>query len=281
MAKMSGRSIARLLLALGVVVGSGAARSVADEPKPAGGQDEPALEGEAKAKYEADTDRFRKRYATIKTRDGIQQFLNELEADGSRAARDFLMQYAKTVKSAEYRVQAFGALTKIGGAKVNAFLCGKDGIKSGDSLVQQEALDALGKGADKGAVQPMIDLLGDASLKIEVVGALCIALGKLSPSDPNVETALLKAASDRRDTIRANAVEALGYVASEKAMKLLLETLKSEKNARVRAGAATGLGHAGKQEAIPALEDAAANDKAEQVKAAAIKSLRDLGATGK
>lgn len=260
----------------------------AEDAKPAGGasaaplpDEDPTLEGDAKKKYDADLDRFAKRYKSIKDRDGLVMFLNELDADGSRAARDWLMQYARTVKSAEYRVKAFESLTKIGGSKSMAFLCGKDGVRSPDSLVQRQAVDALAKSGDARCVTPLLTALSDPALKMETVGAVCITLGKTAPSDEKVIEMLFKEAADRRDTVRASAIEALGYVSTDKAFAFLLETLQHDKNAAARAGAATGLGHAGKQEAIPALQAAASGDKSEPVKAAAIKSLKDLGATGK
>ena len=276
---------AALLAALGTGAVWGR-KALADDAKPAGGAaappaEEPALEGEAKAKYDADMERFAKRMKSIKNREPLLQFLSELEADKSRAARDYLMQYGRVVKSDEYRKRAFQALAKIGGPKAVAFLCGKDGIKSGDFLVQQDAVEALALGLDKHSVEPMLALLLDPLLKIEIIGSICIALGKIAPKNPKVEEALFREAEEKRDTIRANAVEALGYVGSEKAYQHLVETLRSEKNTRVRAAAATGLGYTKRHDAIPALKAAADGDKSLSVKDAAVKSLHDLGATGR
>lgn len=225
--------------------------------------------------------RFDKRLKAIKARDPLLQFLNELEADGSRAARDFLMSYARTVKSAEYRARAFEALTKIGGAKAMAFLCGKDGVRAADFAVQHDAIEALSKSGDKACVEPLLAVLSDPAVKIENVGAICITLAKIAPGDPKVEAALFKEAADKRDTVRANAVEGLGRVGSDKAYAFLPDELKNDKNTRCRAAAATGLGHTKRQEAIPALQAAAAEDKSESVRNAAIQSLKDLGATGR
>jgi hypothetical protein len=241
---------------------------------------EPPLEGDAKKKYDADSARFDKRFQGIKNRDELLQFMNELENDGSRAARDFLMQYARTVKSAEYRGRAFDAITKIGGAKGIEFLCGKAGVRSTDSLVQRQAVDALGKAGDRAAVGALLDTLTDAALKMETLGAVCLALGKTAPDDARVAEALFSAAADRRDTVRACAVEALGYVPGDKSFQYILGVLQNDKFAAAREGAAKGLSHAGKAEAIPALE-VAAKDKSQPVKAAAIQALKDLGATGK
>jgi HEAT repeat protein len=172
-------------------------------------------------------------------------------------------------------------LTKIGGSKALTFLCGKDGVRSTDSFVQRQAVDALSKSDDARCLAPLLTALGDPALKIETVGAICITLGKTAPGDEKVAEMLSKEAADRRDTVRASALEALGYVPGDKAFPFLLEPLQHDRNAAARAGAATGLGHAGKQNAIPALQAAASGDKSEPVKAAAIQSLKDLGATGK
>ena len=89
----------------------------------------------------------------------------------------------------------------------------------------------------------------------------------------------LQQLEDRRDTVRAKAMEALGYVKDERSFALLLDKLQNEKNANVREGAAKGLKHAGRQEAIPALKAAVANEKSQPVRGAAIETLKALGAT--
>ena len=121
----------------------------------------------------------------------------------------------------------------------------------------------------------------DPAVKIEVQGAICITLAKSAPGDPRVEDQVFACADDKRDTIRANAVEALGYIGSKRAMARLYDSLKNEKNTRVRGAAATGLGWAHQKDAVPALQDAAANDKSMTVKEAAMKALKELGAAAR
>jgi hypothetical protein len=271
------------LLALGAVglSAQAGARLAADEPKPAEAapaDEEPALTGETKSAYEADLARFEKRYKAIKNRDELLQMLNELEASGSRSARDWLIQYARKVKSAEYRARAFEALVKIGGKPSMALLCGKDGLRAPDFKVQTQAVEALEKSGDRRCIAPLLDVLDDPAVKMETVGAVCLTLGKVGADDPKVEEALFRFAADKRDTVRARAVEALGYVKNDKAYQYVLEALQKEKNATVRAGAALGLSHARRPEAIPALKAAVANEKSQPVRENAILALKTLGA---
>ncbi len=268
------------------VAGTGAARGAAADDEPAAGAgteavEDPPLTGEEKSKYDAEIRRFDKRYGTVKNRDELLQFLNELDADGSRPARDWLMKYAHVVKSAEYRAKAFESLVKIGGSTAMGFLCGKDGVRSPESFVQKQAVDALAKAGDKRCVGPLLDVLDDPALKMETVAAACITIAKIDPADAKVKEKLAKVAKDRRDTVRAAAAEARGYGADDATFAALLDTLQHDKNASVRAGAAAGLSHAGRPEAIPALEAAVKNEKSQPVREAALKSLKDLGATGK
>ena len=256
-------------------------RARAEEPATpaAPAEEEPALEGEAKKKHAEELTRYEKRYKTLKNRDELLQFLNEVEASGTRAARDWLMDYAKVVKSAEYRVVAFDALVKIGTAKGLAFVCGRHGVRSSEFIVQTQAVEALGRAPDRRAVAALLDAISDSAVKMETRGAICITLGKTAPDDLKVQEVLYQQLEDRRDTVRAKAMEALGYVKDERSFALLLDKLQNEKNANVREGAAKGLKHAGRQEAIPALKAAVANEKSQPVRAAAIETLKALGAT--
>jgi|GEM_PF-4346858 len=242
-------------------------------------EEEPALEGEAKKKHSEELSRYEKRYKSLKNRDELLQFLNEVEASGTRAARDWFMDYARVVKSAEYRVVAFDALVKIGTAKGLAFVCGRHGVRSSEFIVQTQAVEALGRAPDRRAVAALLDAIADSAVKMETRGAICITLGKTAPDDAKVQEVLYQQLEDRRDTVRAKAIEALGYIKDERSFALLLDKLQNEKNANVREGAAKGLKHAGRQEAIPALKAAVANEKAQPVRAAAIATLKALGAT--
>ncbi len=242
--------------------------------------EDPVLEGEAKKAYDEERRRYDKRFKAVKNRDELLQLLNELDAAGTRAARDWLITYAKTVKSAEYRAKAFESLAKIGGTKAVGFLCGKSGVRSPDFLVQKQAVEAVAKAADKRSIGPLLDVLDDPALKMETVAAVCETLAKIDPSDLKVQESLRRVAGDRRDTVRAAALEALGHGADDATFALLMDTLQHDKNAAARAGAAKGLGHAGRGDAIPALRAAVSGEKSQPVREAALQALKTLGDTG-
>ncbi len=194
----------------------------------------------------------------------------------NRAARDALIQFAEKRKSKEYVAAAFFAIAKISGKRSIEFLCGKKGLASGDFLVAQKAAEALGTAKDPRAIGPITSVMTSKGTKIEIVHACAIALAKCGPDDEAVTEVILEYTGHQKDTIRAGAVEALGYLKSERALARLKEFLKHDKNTRVRAHAAWGIGHTMRTELIPLLRDAIKDDKAHTVRTAALEAIREI-----
>ena len=240
---------------------------------------EPVLTGEEKAKYDADLKRHLDRLRKEKNRDVVTQYVRQLGASPSRAGRDALIAFARGNKSQEHVKHAFDALAKNGTRPAIEFLCGKDGVRSQDFLVQHSAVQALAEAKSVHAVNPLLAVLEEPATKIEVQGAIAITLAKTAPRNERVIGELFRLAEEKRDTIRANAMEAIGHLASKRALERLSDALQNDKNTRVRAAAATGLGHTKWKEAIPPLQRAAASDKSRTVTDAAMEALKQLGAT--
>ena len=112
--------------------------------------------------------------------------------------------------------------------------------------------------------------------KIKVVGAAAIALGKCGGNGADSVAALFEYSRHRKDTIRAYAVEALGYLATDAAIERLTEALQEDDNARVRAAAATGMGWTRRGETVPLLEKALAEDNSHQVRDAVLEAIKKL-----
>jgi HEAT repeat protein len=270
-------------VAIALLAGAAFAEPVAAEepkpdakPPPAKEPTESPLEGEAKQRYEAELAKHLKVLKTEKNAEVVRGYVAQLGAKWSRAGRDALIAYARGNKNQEAVKNAFDALAKLVDGKATWFLCGKDGVRSNDFLVQQSAVQALGEARNPKAVEPMLEVMKDPAVKIEVQGAVCLALAKTSPADPRVAEQVFRCADDKRDTVRANAVEALGHLASKEAFPRLLDALANDKNTRVRGAAATGLGWTGRKDAIPALEKAVAEDKSLTVRSAASNSIAKI-----
>jgi hypothetical protein len=258
----------------------------ADEPAPGTAKDkdgdpyEPVLSNEEQRAYDKEFHGYERRYLKIELPIEMHALLDAVEQSGTRAARDWAIQLAKKVKSAEYRARAFAILVKIGGKPSMEVLLGKHGVKSGDFNVQVQAAAALEKTTDKRCVPVLLELLAGPALKMEALGQICLTVGRVGHDDPKVEEALFLRIHEKRDTVRARVVEGLGHVKTVKAFNHVLHSLK-EKSATVREGAAKGLGHAGRQEAVPVLQAAAKDDNSQPVRAAALESLKQLGAPPK
>lgn len=255
----------------------------ADEQKaaPAAPPPEPEMTPEEQAKYDVELKSHLKRLRAEKNKEMVQASIEQLGGVGTRAARDALMQFATGNKNQEYLSYVFKALAKIGGAPSIRFICGPVGVRSPDFLVQQTAVQALADAKDERAVAPLLEAIVDPRVKIEVQGAIALTLAKTSPGNPEVIATVNRLADDKRDTIRANAIEALGYLFTPESFDRLLLTLKEDKNTRVRGAAAAGLGHTKSPKAVFALQTAAESDKSFTVKDLAMKALKEIGATGK
>lgn len=276
-----------LALASAFLLAGGRPRDArADEPKAtpppvAAPPVEPEMTPEEKAKYDAELAGHLKRLRAEKNKEMVQGTIDQLGSVGTRAARDALMKFATGNKNQEYLSYAFKALAKIGGASSIAFLCGPAGVRSADFLVQQSAVQALADAKDERAVEPLLEAVADPRVKIEVQGAIALTLAKTSPGNPKVVAMVNHLADDKRDTIRANAIEALGYLFTPESFDRLLRTLQEDKNTRVRGAAAAGLGHTKSPKAVFALQTAADGDKSFTVKDLAMRALKEIGATGK
>ena len=271
--------IATLVVAVGLVLslalpGARAEEESSTAPEPS----DPVLEGEAKKAHEKAVKALLKQLKTEKNREVVELRIKELGSRKTRAARDALIAFVKGNKNHEYVTHAFYALADIGGKTARTFLVGKHALRSRDFLVAHSAAEAVGRTRDERAAPDLLEVMTHKRTKIKVVGASAIALGKCGGDHaPSVE-ALFKYSHHRKDTIRAYAVEALGYLGTDAAIERLTEALQEDDNARVRAAAATGMGWTHRNETIEILEKALTEDNSHHVRhavLAAVKILRD------
>jgi HEAT repeat protein len=246
----------------------------AASPTPTG--EEPELTGEAKDKYAKELKAHLDALRGEKNLEIVRGSIQRIGSSGTRAGRDALMVFATGNKNQEFVSESFKALAKIKDKKSIEFLCGKNALRSGDFLVQQAAADALGEARSPLAVGPLLDVLTSPFTKIEVTGSVSRAVARSAPKDERVVETLFKLADGVKDTIRANALEALGYLGTDKAMDKLKDALVNDKNTRVRGAAATGMMNSKRKDMIPALEAALKLDKAMTVRDAIQKALTEL-----
>jgi HEAT repeat protein len=288
---MRGRSIVVALFA--GLLGGGPAASAPGDPPPVAPPaappaapapvpaEEPELVGEAKERHEAEVKDILKELTKEKNREAVRMRIETLGAGKSRAARDALILFAEKSGNQEFTKHAFTALGKIGGKKVVEFLCGKDALRSGDFLVQQAAADALGEVRNPLAAGPLLEVLTAKGTKIEVMGSVARAAARSAPKDDRVVETLFRLVEHKKDTIRANAMEALGYLASDAAMNRLAEALQKDDNSRVRGAAAAGIGHSARKDMIPVLSGAMAAENALNVKSEIQKAITALETSGR
>jgi hypothetical protein len=234
------------------------------------------LVGEAKTKHEAEVQRLWKGLETEKNNELVRARIEQYGVTRTRAGRDALMKYATGNKNHEFAGLAFKALGKIGGKKTISFLAGQNGLRAPDFLLQQAAAEALAETKDARAAAQLLDVLSDKATKIEVVGACAIAAAKAAPTDERVVETLFGLAEHKKDTIRANVMEGLGYLASDRAVERLTKALQTDKNTRVRESAAKGFGNSLRHDVISVLEKVASEDKAFTVKSAALEAIRKI-----
>jgi hypothetical protein len=260
--------------ALGLALALGAAGAWAEEPE------EAPLEGEDKAKHEREVATILHQLHTEKNRETVAGRIERLGAAPSRAGRDALIAFATGNKNQQFVKKAFDALARVNGRVAVAFLCGKAALQSGDFLVQHSAAVALATAKNPLAIAPCLDVLTAPGTKIEVMGAVAIAAAKSGPTDERVAETLFRLSRDKKDTIRSNAVEAIGFLGTDRALERLTEVLHGDKNARVRGSAATGMMNAARREMIPVLEAAHDRERAFQVKDKIREALTALEASG-
>jgi len=238
--------------------------------------DEPKLDGKNRARHEKIVKEHVAYLEDNKHQGLLVDRIKDLGTRKNRSVRDALMRFAATRKSKEYVAEAFFALATIGGRVGLEFLCGPKALRSKDYLVAQQAALALGTAKDGRALSALLEVLNLRGTKIEVVSACCLALAKSAPEDEIVIQEIFRHCEEPKDTIRAGAAEALGYLKSDAAVQRLQQLLQVDKNTRVRAAAALGMGHTGRTELIPALRKAIAEDKAHTVRTSALEAIREL-----
>ena len=224
--------------------------------------DEPDLVGDAKDQHDRSVKAILESLKGEKNQEIVRGTMKRLGAAPTRAGRDALMLYAAGNKNQEWVSLAFTELGNIGGKKSIEFLCGKSALRSGEFLIQQSAADVLGKVKSPHAVAPMLDVLTAPGTKIELVSSLARAVAQTAPKDDRVIETIFKLADAVKDTIRANALEALGYLKTDRAVEKLKDSLAHEKNTRCRGAAARGMKNTGRKDLIPVLEAAVAGEKA-------------------
>lgn len=238
---------------------------------------DPPLEGAAKESHEKAVAQIVKWLRGEKNREVVRDQIGALGKSKKREDRDALIAFARGNSNQEFVDAAFRALAEIGGTTVITFLTGKDALLCNDFLVQVSAAQAIEATRDARAIPALLTAIDGKMTKIEVQGACVQALGACSKGDARGVDALFRYASHKHDTVRANALEAIGREKSDAAYALLAERLVKEKNTRCRGAAATGLGRCGRKEAIPLLQKAAAEDDALTVRECAKNALRELG----
>ena len=238
--------------------------------------DEPKLKGKAAKRLRTIIKDHIRYLEKEKSQGLLVDRIKDLGSRKNRGARDALMKFASTRKSKEYISAAFFALAEIGGRVAIEYLCGPKALGSKDFLVARQAAEAIGTAKDESATTAILGVLYKKGTKIQVVSACCIALAKSAPKDERVIKAVFEHSDHGKDTIRAGAAEALGYLASDDALTKLKAILDGDKNARVRSAAGTGLGWTKRPEVIPWLRAAIANDNSHHVRTAAHEAIQYL-----
>ncbi len=251
-------------------------------PAPAAADEDPPLSAEEQKKHDAEVKATLAELRAQKNKDRMQDRIGQMGAQGGRVHRDVLMAFAKGNKNHEFVDSAFQALAKIGGSKVVDYLAADDALGAYNNfLVQVAAAKALGEMGNPRAAPALVATMLNPRTKIEVASACCQAAAKAAPQDPKVAAGVLQLSKAKDDTLRANAVEALGGLGSQAAYDRLIEALQKDGNTRVRGAAAKGLGVLGRKEALPALQVAAAEDKGDSVRTLAMEAIKALGGVSK
>lgn len=239
-------------------------------------EEEPELEGEAKKAHDEAVKKLVKELKGEKNREFVSQRISALGTEGSRVSRDALMIFATGNKNQEYVDHAFRALATIGGKKAIEFLCGKEALRSKDFLVQHSAAEALASAKDQRAVGPLLDVMTSKRTKIKVVGACALALGQVAGKDERAVEVLLKYSHDKKDTIRAYVIEAIGYLGTDEAVQRITDAIENDKNTRVREYAARGLGHTKRDDVLPLLKKVAGETDAHTVRDACMWAIQEI-----
>lgn len=130
-------------------------------------------------------------------------------------------------------------------------------LRSEDSAIRYSAIDALGKTGDAKAVGPLIELLGDQDMGFRASCALA-NIGQVA-----VEP-LIELLEDQNCPARYGAVDALGEIGDDRAVKPLLELLGSP-DWNLRSDASTALAKIGAAAVEPLIELLTDRDITKQV----------------
>ena len=209
-----------------------------------------------------------------KNRESVRMKIGRMGTSGTRVERDALMLFATGNKNHAFVSHAFDALSAVGDRKSIDFLCGKQALRHKSFLIAHSAAEMLGNAKDARAAPHLLDVMLNKRTKIEVVSACALAAAKCAPKDDRVIETLFKQSRHRKDTIRSNTLEALGYLESDEAVARLTEAINEDKLARARAAACTGLGWTHRTDVIPTLEQVLRKDNSLQVKDAASRAIQ-------
>lgn len=237
---------------------------------------EPPLDGKEKQEHEKAVKELLAALHGEKNREMVRGRIVNLGVVGTRVGRDALMQFATNNKNQDFVNESFQALSKIGDNVALHFLCSKAALRSSNFLVQMSAAEAVAKTKNPRATTALHEILTHRAAKIEVIGAAAKALAQCAPPGHASLQAIFVFANHKKDTIRANALEALGYLATDEALARLTDALQNDKNGRIRGAAATGMAHSKHKAMIPVLRAALEAESAFQVKNAIMEALDKL-----
>ncbi len=99
---------------------------------------------------------------------------------------------------------------------------------------------------------------------------------KLEAAGDEAVPALIGALDANNATLRGNAAEMLGFIASPRATDALAQTLRNDPSAAVRVNAANALGSIQAASAIPSLESSSVLDTSQQVRDASANALQSI-----
>jgi HEAT repeat protein len=120
-----------------------------------------------------------------------------------------------------------------------------------DIKIRASAIITMGKTGNRGAIGPLIEILGNPKEVDWLRGCAAIALGRLSGDE--VILPLIDAMQDDNTEVSRAAISAFGDIKKREAMPYLREILEDEKKAKLHAVAVTVLGEIGGCEVIPTL----------------------------
>lgn len=280
------RSVWFLLVVAAVACASAPSAVVAQEKRPPAGAEktgpaappaDPVLDD---AGRKALAERTKAALAFLKkekNRETVRKQIQAMAKSGDIADRDALIEFSRGNSNQEFIGEAFAGLVRYVSRPTFDYLMGKDALTGSDYLVQIAAATALGDMKHPFAVPTLVQVLSAAGTKIEVQGACLMALGKCGAVDETARDAVMRWSAHKHDTIRANAIEALGHLKTNDAYERLLDRIANEKNTRCRGAAAKGLGILGKKEAADILRQTAKTDSAQTVREEAVAALGALG----